>query len=71
MAARHGARSVYERGSQAAMRSGPSGQIEQTEEQMFEVLRTLVTSSPEARVLLDEVHRELETIMRLENLRKF
>jgi len=42
-----------------------------TEEQVFEVLKALVTRSPEAKRLISEVYREIEAIRRLENMRKF
>jgi hypothetical protein len=42
-----------------------------TEEQVFEVLRTLVTRSPEARRLMQDVVKEIEALKRLDNLRKF
>jgi len=38
---------------------------------VFEVLKALVTRSPEAKRLISEVYREIEAIRRLENLRKF
>ena len=44
---------------------------ETSEEQVYEVLKALVTRSPEAKRLLADVYRELESLRRLEKLRKF
>ena len=42
-----------------------------TEREVLSVLRTLTESSPEARRLLKDVARELETLLKLDNLRKY
>jgi len=37
---------------------------------VYDVMKTLVKKSPEAKRLLDDIHKELSAIRRLEKLRK-
>lgn len=43
----------------------------QSEEVMVEVLKAVVTKHPEGKRLFQEIHRELEALRQLDNLRKF
>jgi hypothetical protein len=64
---------VYERESTARVSSSdpPRAFSQQNEQQVFEVLKTVVSRSPQGRDLLNDVMREVENILRFENLRKF
>ncbi len=42
----------------------------ETEETAYQVLKTLVTRTPEAKRLIEEVYREVQSLRRLDKLRK-
>jgi hypothetical protein len=71
-ASRGRADSGYERPAAARPPQRPALRPEQqTEEQIVELIKATVAKNPEARKLILEVHREIEALRQLDNLRKF
>jgi hypothetical protein len=65
------ARPLNRRGpARARPRAAPPTPREQSEEQVLDVLRALVTRTPEARRLINDVYREIEALRKLDLMRK-